>query len=118
MPNPPNFQAPETSSPNKPSLNSKMNEILLKFQNGEASEEETLKALGKTGQIRYGMDPNHVDSCTKPEFDVKISNFSFYTRRQGRINVYFSFTPVDFEAWSKKIPNCEATGEDEKYSGI
>ena len=88
----------------------KTREILSKFQKGETSETEALKAMGKEGHIRYGLHPDQVDTCIKPEFDVKIQSFSFYTKSEGKIAVYFSFTPDNQERWNSKI-NIEDPGE-------
>ena len=63
------------------------------------------------------MHPNNVDGCVKPEFEVKIANFSFYTRVQGRINAYFKFKPLDYAQWNETMPSDQEKAEDELISG-
>ena len=63
------------------------------------------------------MHPENEDGCAKPEFDVKLENFSFYTRKQGRINSYFKFKPVDYAEWTEKMPAEQNKEENEFFSG-
>ena len=88
----------------------------MKFQKGETSEKDALNAIGvPKGHIRYGIHPDAADSCPKPEFDVKVSHFSFYTKREGKIAAYFSFVPDNLEDWQEKI-QIESEPE-ESFSG-
>ena len=89
-------------------------EILKKFQNGEATEEETLRALGKKF-LKCGASSDQSEQ--KPELDIKIRHFSVYTRRQGKMNVYFAFTPVNPNEWKEKIPKSPALENNEYHSG-
>lgn len=91
-------------------------EILKRYQNGELSEEEILNALGNMRESK--LTSSQQDDCPSNfEFDLQIHNFAFYTRRQGRINVYFSFTPMKPSEWATKIMQNGPSEENEKYSG-
>ena len=106
----------DQARPNSPEVSDIKNqaEILKKYQNGEATEEDLLRALGRKF-LKFGAQAE--STAKNPELDIKVRHFSVYTRRQGKLNVYFAFTPVNQNEWKEKVPNSPILENNEYHSG-